>query len=178
MKDSYRDIATVFIEDFSEVALEKRIVYLEKGKAHCIFLKMPDERFLLDNWKRITNSVALNYQNNLETSFEKWNIYLFFLISESLEDMNLKYAIENNTFSCRKIVENSAISAKDLIKRHVNNELKIEANENRIQSVDFSYNLLIYNVLKDKKIKKKNTLPEQLNLVYVELITKFKEEEE
>ncbi|MEP3210884.1 MAG: ABC-three component system middle component 1 [Maribacter sp.] len=178
MKDSYHNITATFKEDFSRVVLEKRIVDLEKGKAHCLLLKIPDENFLLDNWKRITNSVALNYQNHLETSFEKWNIYLFFLMSEALEDMNLKYTIENNTFSSRKIVEEAGISAEDLIKKHVNNELTLEDNEIRTESVDYSYNPLIYNVLKDKKIKKKNILPEQLNLAYDELITKFREEEE
>ncbi|MAB49465.1 MAG: hypothetical protein CMC05_12630 [Flavobacteriaceae bacterium] len=177
MKDSYRDIKEIFKNDFLETAVEITSVELEKGITHCIFLKIPNEKFLLENWKSITNSIALNYQNHLETSFEKWNIYLFFLTSRTIEDIDLKYTIENNTFSSRKIVEDASVSQEALIKKHVNNELTLEA-DIRSESNDFLYDPVIYDVLKDKKIKKKNILPEQLNLAYDELITKFREEEE
>ncbi|TYA74621.1 ABC-three component system middle component 1 [Seonamhaeicola marinus] len=178
MKNSYRDIVEIFKSDFPEITIENIIVEMEKGKAHCIFLKIPDTKFLSDNWKLVTNSIALNYQNYLETSFEKWNIYLFFLMTEPIEDMNLKYAIENNTFSSRKIVENDSLSLEALIKKHINNELSLEKDTFRTESVDFFHHPIIYDVLKDKTIKKKNILPEQLNLAYVELINKFRDEEE
>ena len=178
MKDSYPDITEIFKSDFSETTIEIIIVEMEKGKAHCIFLKIPDAKFLSDNWKQGTNSIALNYQNHLKTSFEKWNIYLFFLMSEPIEDVNLKYAIENNTFSSRKIVENDSLSSEALIKKHINNELSLEKDTFRTESINFLNHPIIYDVLKDKTIKKKNILPEQLNLAYVELINKFRNEEE
>ena len=103
---------------------------------------------------------------------------MFFLMSQAFEDLNLKYTIENNTFSSRKIAEDASLSTEALIKKHVNNELILEANALRTESVGFSYDPIIYDVLKDKTIKKKNILPEQLKLAYDELITKFREEEE
>lgn len=178
MKDSYLNIEEIFENDFPETTIENSTVEFEKGRAHCIFVEIPNEKFLLENWKGITNSIALNYQNHLETNFEKWNIYLFFLMSRAIEDLNLKYTIENNTFSSRKIVENASLSVEALIKKHVNNELILEADGLRTEPVDFSYNPNIYDVLKDKIIKKKNILPEQLNLAYDELITIFRKEEE
>lgn len=178
MKNSYHNIAKIFGIDFPETTIENSIVELEKGRAHCIFIKIPDEKFLSEKWKVITNSVALNYQNHLQTSFEKWNIYLFFLMSQTLEDLNLKYAIENNTFSNRKIIEDASLSTELLIKKHVVNELILDSDVNRTTSYEFSYNSIIYDVLKDKTIKKKNILREQLNLAYTELINKYRKEEE
>tara|TARA_R110002012_G_scaffold172983_1_gene337797 strand:- start:2866 stop:3396 length:531 start_codon:yes stop_codon:yes gene_type:complete len=174
MKDSYRDIKEIFRNDFSETTIESIIVEMEKGKAHCIFLKMPNEKYLAENWKSVTNSVALNYQNYLQTSFEKWNIYLFFLMSQTLEDMNLKYTIENNTFSSRKIVEDASLSIEALIKKHVNNKLTLQTHALRTESIDFSYDPLIYDVLKDKKLKNKKILPKSLEEAYGELIIKIK----
>ena len=178
MKDSYPNLTEIFKNDFSETTFENATVSLEKGKVHCIFIEIPNEKFLKDNWESLTNSVALNYQNYLETSFETWNIYLFFLMSQALEDMNLKYTIENNTFSSRKIVESGSLSTEILIKKHINNELTLDSGITRNNSVKFSFDPIIYDVLKDKKIKKKNILPEQLNIAYDELITKYREEEE
>ena len=107
MKDSYLNIGEVFETDFPETTIENSTVEFEKGRAHCIFVKIPNEKFLHENWKGITNSIAF-----------------------------------------------------------------------RTESVDFSYDPNIYDVLKDKIIKKKNILPEQLNLAYDELITIFRKEEE
>lgn len=178
MKDSYRNIITIFKEDFSEVLIEYKFFELEKGKAHCIFLIIPSEDYLSNNWQRITNSIALNYQNHLETNFEKWNIYLFFLLPNNIEDLNLKYTIENNTFSSRKIVENASLSIEDLINKHIKNALTLEDNKDTAEVSDFIYNPIIYEVLEDKTIKKKNILPEEQKQAYKELITKLREKEE
>ncbi|MEQ8475373.1 ABC-three component system middle component 1 [Fulvivirga sp.] len=174
MKDSYHNIGEIFKNDFPETTIENSIVELEKGRAHCLFLKIPDEKFLHENWKGITNSIALNYQTHLETSFEKWNIYLFFLMSKELEELNLKYTIENNTFSSRKILEDASLSAEVLIKKHVNNELTIKEDTNRSGDTEFSHDPLIYSVLKDKKLKNKKILAKPLEEAYDQLITKIK----
>ena len=174
MKDSYHNIGEIFENDFPETTIENSIVELEKGRAHCIFIKIPNEKFLFENWKRITNSIALSYQNHLETSFEKWNINLFFLMSKELEELNLKYSIENNTFSSRKIIEDAALSAEVLIKKHVNNELTIKEDAKRTEYAAFTYDPLIYGVLKDKKLKNKKILSRSLDEAYAELIIKVK----
>lgn len=174
MKDSYHNIKEIFKEDYSRVTIEFSIVEMEKGRAHCLFLKIPDEKFLLENWKGITNSIALNYQTHLETRFEKWNIYLFFLISKDLENLNLKYTIENNTFSSRKIIEDTSLSAEVLIKKHVVNELTITEDSKRSENTVFEYNPLIYSILKDKKLKNRKILAKPLEEAYDELIRKIR----
>lgn len=174
MKNSYRNINEIFNDEFSEVTLEWLTVDLEKGKSHCIFLTIPSEEYLSKSWLHITNSIALNYQNYLETNFEKWNIYLFFLISEPIEDLNLKYTIENNTFSSRKIVEDVTVSKDFLIRKYVNNQLSLETGEVDNEQSPFSYNPIIWDTLKDKKIKKINILHDELMKTYEELIARLK----
>ena len=174
MKDSYRNIEEIFKIDYSHTAIETSTVEMEKGRVHCIFIKIPEERFLIENWKSITNSIALNYQNYLETSFEKWNIYLFFLLQEKLADLNLKYTIENNTFSSCKIIEDAALSPEALIKKHINNELTFKEDKKRSIDSDFTYDPFIYSVLKDKKLKNKKILTKPLEEAYDQLITKIK----
>ena len=95
-------------------------------------------------------------------------------MSKELEELNLKYSIENNTFSSRKIIEDAALSAEVLIKKHVNNELTIKEDAKRTEYAAFTYDPLIYGVLKDKKLKNKKILSRSLDEAYAELIIKVK----
>lgn len=64
------------------------------------------EDYLNDNWDKITSSIASYYQSvfeNEENEFERWNIYILFLVKNSV-GIQLKYKIENDKFSSRKIV--------------------------------------------------------------------------
>ncbi len=61
---------------------------------------------LREHWENITNAIAAYYQSEFEAdeqAFERWNIYVFFLVKEPVRTQ-LKYRIENDKFSCRKIV--------------------------------------------------------------------------
>lgn len=64
------------------------------------------EDYLNDNWGKITSSIASYYQSvfeNEENEFERWNIYILFLVKNSV-GIQLKYKIENDKFSSRKII--------------------------------------------------------------------------
>jgi type III secretory pathway component EscU len=51
--------------------------------------------------------ITAEYLMNLTDDFSRWNSYIFFLAAGQL-DRPLKYAIENNKFSTRKIVIENA----------------------------------------------------------------------
>ena len=60
---------------------------------------------LLDRcWKEIRDRVSLS-QKRLDDEFERWNYYLFYLVDREEDSYaSLKYRIEHDTISSRKIV--------------------------------------------------------------------------
>lgn len=62
-------------------------------------------------WKMIRDYIAMKYQRGLTDDFERWNFYLFYVV-EDIEHLqrNLKFKIEHNTLSSRKII----ISVKEI----------------------------------------------------------------
>lgn len=62
-------------------------------------------------WKMIRDDIAMKYQRRLTDDFERWNFYLFYVV-EDIESLqrNLKFKIEHNTLSSRKII----ISVKEI----------------------------------------------------------------
>ena len=60
---------------------------------------------LLDRcWKEIRDRVSLS-QKRLDDEFERWNYYLFYLVDREDDSYaSLKYRIEHDTISSRKIV--------------------------------------------------------------------------
>ena len=180
MKDLLVDkFLAAFKQEFTSATVLVQKVDTGDSQIHSVFVGNLDEEELKNQWMRITNFIAIQYQSNLNSDFERWNLYLFFLLPDEIPvSDNLKYTIENNTFSSRKIIEDASMSAEVLIKKHIANELSLDFDVHRTTSYEFSHNSIIYDVLKDKTIKKKNILTEQLNLAYTELINKYRKEEE
>lgn len=70
-----------------------------------IFTKQFDnEKDLIDNWKGINNSIAVEFQSQLENIVSIWNLYLIFFIKDSVS-IEHKYEIEQDKYSTRKIVK-------------------------------------------------------------------------
>ena len=70
-----------------------------------VFITRPLDRSGLEaEWISIRNEVA-NIQSKVEDEFERWNHYLFYLVDDDvMNDINLKYKIEHDTISSRKIL--------------------------------------------------------------------------
>jgi hypothetical protein len=131
----------------------------------------------LDNlekhWKEFNSMVTAEYLIKLDNDFSKWNSYIFFVAEEVPK--SLKYEIENNKFSTRKIVveaETPIINDEVIniiISEHiVNDDITFD-----VQSTDvgeFSKNKLISNffddVIKDNQKKFDDT-------TLAELLTKI-----
>lgn len=92
------------------------------------FFTFADAPALSDNWEKMQKAIAGYYQTGLadEAEFERWNIYIFYLCREVVAS-ELKYRIQNDRFSSRKVVvENfsGSVGEKDLnelIAEHITN---------------------------------------------------------
>ena len=73
------------------------------GKIHVFFARFPSEVKLESDWEKLSNTIAMYYQSQLDSEFEIWNLYLFYVVGGDIE-RHIKYKIENDTVSSRKIV--------------------------------------------------------------------------
>jgi len=54
-------------------------------------------------WEPLNDDIAVDFQATLTLNVESWNIYIIYLVKESV-NRDLKYKIEQDKFSCRKLV--------------------------------------------------------------------------
>lgn len=87
----------------------------------CFVCWIKDEADLLFLWKKVASVIAYEYQSELESKFDAWNIYLAFVTPSSIAKTT-KYEIENDKFSMRKLVVSEAQSTFDT-ETHLNNEI-------------------------------------------------------
>ena len=101
------------------------------------------EADLTDKWESITSSIAVNYQSEFEDEeleFERWNIYILFVVKGRVGSQ-LKYKIENDKFSSRKIIQDNFEEAlnpdsiSELIQKHI---VHIDLNKSVIDNNDIS----------------------------------------
>lgn len=125
------------------------------GPIHAFFATPPDEASLNNEWEPIVAAVAGSFQINLAEEYETWNIYIFFLFKAKV-DPKLKYKIENDTFSSRKILIESEMTDEVIITRHIlNNNLELRDHAAEPEAETFEYNESIQNVLTGKNLKNK-----------------------
>ncbi|MPM22696.1 hypothetical protein SDC9_69154 [bioreactor metagenome] len=149
------------------------------------------ENILSQNWKSITGTIASYYQSKIEDEgrdFECWNIYILFIVKEEVS-AQLKYKIENNKFSSRKIVQDkmsNSINAdliSQLIREHiVNSDLDISEPAEIIESTSidstYSTNSKIYQLIENSNliISGRGTDKEGLDSLYQQIIKEIRNE--
>lgn len=105
---------------------EMKFMLLDTGAAgsiSCFICWVDNESLLSYRWSHISSSIAVDYQSALEDESVIWNIYLCFICPFQV-NKNLKYEIENNKFSMRKIVVDGIILDKNLdVIQYLNNEI-------------------------------------------------------
>ncbi len=102
------------------------------GKVHyggeilvCI-VKFNDDTILTNHWKEFNSYLTAKFIPTIKDDYSKWNFYIFYFTEGSL-GKSIKYEIENNKFSSRKIViENCKTITKkeieDEISEHITND--------------------------------------------------------
>lgn len=124
------------------------------GIIPAFFINIKDEKTLTNQWKAITEFIAIHFQSSLRNEFSVWNIYLFFILEQEIKD-DLKYIIENDTFSSRKILIFPKQDIESIIREHIKNE------DTEIQSIigfdktTFQPNPKVWKILNGISYKKK-----------------------
>jgi hypothetical protein len=145
------------------------------------------ENLLNDNWESITSSIGSYYQSKLddeESEFERWNIYILFIVKEQV-NIQLKYKIENDKFSSRKIVQENFTralntdSVSELIAKHIlNSDLSIsELNDPQTSEriLTYSSDSKIYGLI-EAKIPDKSTGKEWIETLYQQIKNEIQNE--
>lgn len=145
------------------------------GNIHVFFVTDIEETDLKEYWEKISEFIATNFQVSLDEEFSVWNIYLFFLVKENVSN-EIKYQIENDTFSSRKIVINRETDFDKIINEHIiNNNLTITP-QKKSDDIEFKPNSIIWEVLERRTLKKKRRTYEA-EPALDEIIVKLKEVE-
>jgi hypothetical protein len=149
-----------------------------------------DENQLSDNWESITSSIGSYYQSEFEDEekeFERWNIYILFIVKETVSTQ-LKYKIENDKFSSRKIVQDKMMNILDkdsihrLIEEHIiNNDLDdsiFENHETYNSKSSYSNNSKIYGLIENSHltVSGKGTDKEGVENLYQQIIKEIEDE--
>jgi hypothetical protein len=129
------------------------------GIVPIIFVRFSSIDALAKTWKDFNSYVAAEYMTSIKDEYSKWNFYIFYLSMETLEKQ-LKYEIENNKFSSRKIVIENANSITEkeinlLISKHITNDNMQIGVENK-QSSAFKKKASLAKILDKLSLNKKN----------------------
>lgn len=87
----------------------------------CFVCWVKNEADLLYLWKKVASVIAYEYQSELDTKFEAWNIYAVFILPTSVKKTT-QYEIENDKFAMRKLVVSQVDHLFDP-KVYLNNEI-------------------------------------------------------
>jgi len=183
--ENYAFLNNLFAQ-FSPVLLK-----VEFGGDISVFaFSFESESDLSDNWKKITSSVAANYQSafdNEKNNFERWNIYILFLVQTPVGSQ-LKYRIENDKFSSRKIVHENETTQPDmeylqtLIDKYVvNNDINIDEQSVSLLSESVCTNAnesKIYRLIDNSRLKTAGMTydSETIDELYQQIIKEIKDE--
>lgn len=154
--------------EFSEITLEYKEIELG-GIVPAFFINLDNESILREKWSQISEYIAIHFQSTLKNEYSIWNIYLFFILKEEVSS-EIKYRIENDTFSSRKIVISPIKDIKTIIRENIIND-DLNINEKEKSTFTFTYNDIIWKALSDVGTSKKKTKnhTEKLNEIIKQL---------
>lgn len=154
-----KPLEEIFSRDFPNVTIEYKLEEFG-GSIHVFLLKFISEDELENDWRKISNAIAVYFQSKIEDDFGKWNTYIFFQsnFEPSNNYRNLKYKIEKDIFSSRKIMIEEEKDLDTIIDEHIlSKNLNIdEVNVIEDSEEIFEKNKTITNVLKNKTVRGKN----------------------
>lgn len=158
--------------EFLDISFEYREINFG-GIIPAFFINIKDEKNLTNRWKAITEFIAIHFQSSLNNEFSVWNIYLFFILEQEIKD-DLKYIIENDTFSSRKIIIYPKQEIESIIKEHIKNDDTEIKSVISFEEAQFRANSDIWEILNGISYKKKITedIKEGLN----QIVDKLKEQ--
>lgn len=129
------------------------------GVIPLIFVNFKTLNDLNENWKDFNGQITTDFVIKLKEEYSRWNFYVFYF-SLNCVPKSLKYEIENNKFSSRKIViENSKSITKKIIEEviveHITND-NIKINVEKKKKTFFKKNTSLAKILEKVSLSKKN----------------------
>lgn len=152
------DIVDIIKERVAGLTVQlERVDY--NGSVSLFVVSFNDETQLANNWDRVSSFIGAYYQSNLKTEYERWNVYILYIIGQKIQQ-GLKYKIENNRFSSRKIVIDGYtkviddINIKLLIEEHITNvDLSLTSSTVLVAQREYKSKSPIWKIIKSGKIK-------------------------
>lgn len=166
-------LAETLSRDFPSVEVTFR-QFIFGGNVSAFFLKFPDEQILEKDWRKLANAIAVFYQSRLSDEFEKWNIYLFYQCIQSIS-RDLKYKIENDTFSSRKIFIAGEYQEDEVVKEFIVNKDLTLSNKLKLEE-EFIGDPIIWDAVIGKVIKAKKKRTYEAANVLEAIVKKIKQE--
>jgi hypothetical protein len=171
-----KDIIEILKEKFPE----QEFAYSKDsygGYINTFYIKSKNEELLSNTWEPIRNMIGVYFQSKLESEFDMWNIYLFY-IQPSVIKRELKHLIEHDTISSRKIVIDDGIeqSKEFLISEHITNT-NLNINIDEKNKIKFSKNKIISDIIDKIDISKIKKNTEDSTVSALEQIEKSLEDE-
>ncbi len=148
------------IEGFLQTTSEKYVnfeiglktVELEGNPIYVFFIKSSADE-LKSSWAKINSWIGGNFQPLLASEFQRWNVYIFFTVSDKV-DSALKHQIENNTLACRKLVIEGENSFENIVEDHITNaSLKIDLSARNKTSLELNRNPDLDTLLSNTSIR-------------------------
>lgn len=129
------------------------------GEIIACFINFKDDAGLKNQWKELNSYLTAKFIPKVKDDYSKWNFYIFYLSKGTIEKQ-LKYEIENNKFSSRKIViENvNTVTEKEIniyISEHITND-NIQIGVENKQLLKFKKNTSLSKILDKLSLNKKN----------------------
>ncbi|MFY0632096.1 MAG: hypothetical protein JXR05_17180 [Flavobacteriaceae bacterium] len=142
------------------------------GSIPIFFIYVENEKSLEGNWTKIADTIAVEFQARLLDEFSVWNIYLFYIIDAPIKK-ELKYKIENDTFSSRKIIIENTTNEDSMVNTHIINGIIATVDGHEITENKFEPNRTIKSLIENKVLKRIN-VTKAANEVYKELLEVIK----
>ena len=144
--------------DISEIIWSRIEHYKEKfgnGYINIFSISIDSATELEQKWELVRNLVAVRFQSKNRNDFDKWNTYLFFVLKERISK-DLKYKIENDIFSSRKIVvDGQKLSNEKIIEKYIKNpDIKTVVGDDS-STINFKKNETIERIIGEGKLKEK-----------------------
>lgn len=165
-----KELASDIENEFSDITFEYREINFG-GIISAFFINIKSEEELAIKWKAITEFIAIHFQSSLRNEFSVWNIYLFFILDNEVKD-DLKYTIENDTFSSRKIIIAPFQDIDLIIDEHIKNDNIDLQSSIAPEEPSFEANPIIWGILKDVTYKKR--ISDEIKNGHSEIIKKIK----
>jgi hypothetical protein len=129
------------------------------GDVIVCMVQFKDEGSLKSNWKEFNSYLTAKFIPTIKDEYSKWNFYIFYF-SNDIVPKSLKYEIENNKFSSRKIVIESCESiteevVNNSITEHITND-NIQVNVESKSISKFKKDVSLAKIIDKLSLNKKN----------------------